>query len=85
MLPRALSLLALDMLGRDEPEHRRLRGLVDKDQRRRLQDGMSLMPLCVEECLRHVSPVQLTKPRWAAHDTTPGGHDSSAAKARPRF
>lgn len=47
------------------------------DQRRRLQDDMSLMPLCVEECLRHVSPVQLTKPRWASRDAALGGHQFS--------
>jgi cytochrome P450 len=44
------------------------------EQRRRLQDDVSLLPLCVEECLRHVSPVQLTKPRWATGDTTLGNH-----------
>ena len=38
-------------------------------QRRRLQADTKMMPLCIEECLRHVSPVQLTKPRWAARDT----------------
>jgi len=48
--------------------------LRHQDRRRRLQDDMSLMPLCVEECLRHVSPVQLTKPRWAVRDTELGGH-----------
>jgi cytochrome P450 len=47
--------------------------LRNEDQRRRLQANMSLMPLCVEECLRHVSPVQLTKPRWASCDTMLGG------------
>ena len=26
------------------------------------------MPMCVEECLRYVSPVQLTKPRFATRD-----------------
>jgi cytochrome P450 PksS len=26
------------------------------------------MPLCVEECLRYVSPVQMTKPRFAIRD-----------------
>jgi cytochrome P450 len=26
------------------------------------------MPTCVEECLRYVSPVQLTKPRFAVRD-----------------
>ena len=48
--------------------------LRNEDQRRRLQADMSLMPLCVEECLRHVSPVQLTKPRWASCDAMLGGH-----------
>jgi cytochrome P450 len=38
------------------------------DQRGRLRDDPSLMPTCVEECLRHVSPVQMTKPRFAARD-----------------
>jgi cytochrome P450 PksS len=47
--------------------------LRNEDQRRRLQADMNLMPLCVEECLRHVSPVQLTKPRWATCDTILGG------------
>jgi cytochrome P450 len=40
----------------------------------RLQEDKSLVPLCVEECLRHVSPVQLTKPRWAKRDVSLGGH-----------
>jgi cytochrome P450 PksS len=44
------------------------------DQRRRLQADTTMMPLCVEECLRHVSPVQLTKPRWAARDIVFAGH-----------
>lgn len=48
--------------------------LRNKEQRKRLQDDMSLMPLCVEECLRHVSPVQLTKPRWAARDVVLEGY-----------
>jgi cytochrome P450 len=26
------------------------------------------MPTCVEECLRHFSPVQITKPRFAIRD-----------------
>lgn len=43
--------------------------LRNEDQRRRLQADAALMPLCVEECLRHVAPVQVTKPRWAACDT----------------
>ena len=42
--------------------------LSHPDQRRRLQDDPSLMPLCVEECLRYVSPVQMTKPRFAIRD-----------------
>ena len=28
------------------------------------------MPTCVEECLRYVSPVQMTKPRFATRDMT---------------
>lgn len=44
------------------------------DQRRRLQADPKMMPLCVEECLRQVSPVQLTKPRWAARDIVIAGH-----------
>jgi cytochrome P450 len=42
--------------------------LSHEDQRRRLQDDPSLMPTCVEECLRYVSPVQVTKPRFATRD-----------------
>ncbi len=42
--------------------------LSHEDQRRRLQDDPSLMPICVEECLRYVSPVQMTKPRFATRD-----------------
>ena len=45
------------------------------DQRRRLQADPAMMPLCVEECLRHVSPVQLTKPRWASRDMVFAGHE----------
>jgi cytochrome P450 PksS len=48
--------------------------LRHKHQRRRLQDDETLMPLCVEECLRFVSPVQLTKPRWAARDIVLGDY-----------
>jgi cytochrome P450 len=44
------------------------------DQRHRLRADPLMMPLCVEECLRHVSPVQLTKPRWAARDVVFAGH-----------
>src|SRR5918994_3652351 len=42
--------------------------LTHKDQRRRLQRDPSLMPTCIEECLRYVSPVQMTKPRFATRD-----------------
>src|SRR5690606_39688625 len=35
VLPRTLGLLALNMLGHDDPEHRRLRGLVDQAFARR--------------------------------------------------
>ncbi|WP_353645399.1 cytochrome P450 [Mesorhizobium sp. WSM2239] len=42
--------------------------LTHEEERRRLQADPSLMPTCVEECLRHVSPVQMTKPRFAARD-----------------
>lgn len=45
------------------------------DQRQRLQADYNLMPLCVEECLRHVSPVQLTKPRWAVRPISFAGHE----------
>ncbi len=38
------------------------------DQLRRLRSDPALMPLCVEECLRYVSPVQMTKPRFAIRD-----------------
>jgi hypothetical protein len=55
------------------------------DRRRRLQDNLSDMPLCVQECLRHVSPVQLTKPRWAARDTILEDTSLSAAKVSPPF
>jgi cytochrome P450 len=42
--------------------------LQHEDQRRLLQGDPSLMPRCVEECLRYVSPVQMTKPRFATRD-----------------
>lgn len=42
--------------------------LSHEDQRRRLLDDPSQMSSCVEECLRFVSPVQMTKPRFATHD-----------------
>jgi cytochrome P450 len=42
--------------------------LSNPGQLEKLRSDPSLMPACVEECLRHVSPVQMTKPRFAAHD-----------------
>lgn len=42
--------------------------LTHEDQRRRLQAEPGLMPACVEECLRYVSPVQMTKPRFVTRD-----------------
>ena len=48
--------------------------LRHEDQRGRLQADPTMMPLCVEECLRHVSPVQFTKPRWASRDVEYAGH-----------
>jgi cytochrome P450 len=42
--------------------------LSHEDQLRRLQRDPTLMPTCVEECLRYVSPVQMTKPRFATRD-----------------
>ena len=45
------------------------------DQRQRLQADPAMMPLCVEECLRQVSLVQFTKPRWAARDIVFAGHE----------
>jgi cytochrome P450 PksS len=44
--------------------------LSHEDQRWRLQDDPSQAASCVEECLRYVSPVQMTKPRFATHDVT---------------
>ena len=42
--------------------------LSHEDQIGRLRSEPGLMPTCVEECLRHVSPVQMTKPRFAIRD-----------------
>jgi cytochrome P450 len=42
--------------------------LSHEDQLRRLRSDPGLMPTCVEECLRYVSPVQMTKPRFATRD-----------------
>ena len=64
--------------GRETTTHLISGGLLEilrhEDQRRSLQADMSLMPLRVEECLRHVSPVQMTKPRWASRDAMLGGY-----------
>jgi cytochrome P450 len=49
--------------------------LSHEDQRTALEADTRLMPGCVEECLRYVSPVQLTKPRWVSRDTTFAGRD----------
>lgn len=42
--------------------------LTNEEQLRQLRQDPSLMPTCVEECLRYVSPVQMTKPRFAVRD-----------------
>jgi len=42
--------------------------LSRRDQLERLRRDSSLMPTCVEECLRYVSPVQMTKPRFVRRD-----------------
>ncbi len=42
--------------------------LSHEDQRRRLMSNPGQMAACVEECLRWVSPVQMTKPRFATRD-----------------
>src|SRR5215213_681452 len=42
--------------------------LSHEDQLHQLRRDPSLMPTCVEECLRYVSPVQMTKPRFAVRD-----------------
>src|SRR5918993_1697193 len=47
--------------------------LSHEDQLRRLQSDPSLMPMCIEECLRYVSPVQMTKPRFAVRDMVSHG------------
>lgn len=40
ILPRSIGLLALNMLGKDDPEHRHLRGLVDQAFQRRGIEAM---------------------------------------------
>jgi cytochrome P450 PksS len=48
--------------------------LAHADQFERLHANPNLIPICVEECLRHVSPVQITKPRFAVMDGELAGH-----------
>ena len=48
--------------------------LVHDEQFQRLRADPGLMPFCVEECLRYVSPVQLTKPLFATRDGELAGH-----------
>jgi cytochrome P450 len=47
--------------------------LSNDNQLQRLKTDMDLMPSCAEECLRHVSPVQMTKPRFAARPVSLAG------------
>ena len=42
--------------------------LSNEEQCNKLQADPNLMPTCIEECLRYVSPVQMTKPRFATRD-----------------
>lgn len=51
--------------------------LSHEDQLRRLRSDPGLMPTCVEECLRYVSPVQMTKPRFATSDVVWQGQQFS--------
>lgn len=55
----------LQVTVRPGPEQRKTDG---KDQLARLRAEPGLMPLCVEECLRYVSPVQMAKPRFVTRD-----------------
>lgn len=48
--------------------------LTHREQFDRLRADPGLMPTCIEECLRHVSPVQMTKPRFATRDGELVGH-----------
>lgn len=65
--------------GQETTTHLIAGGLLEllrhRQQRNLLHTRKTLMPLCVEECLRHVSPVQLTKPRWVSHDVTFAGQN----------
>lgn len=42
--------------------------LSNERQLRKLRNDLGRLPTCVEECLRYVSPVQMTKPRFATRD-----------------
>ncbi|KQW22813.1 cytochrome [Afipia sp. Root123D2] len=42
--------------------------LSNEEQLHGLRNDLGLLPTCVEECLRYVSPVQMTKPRFAVRD-----------------
>lgn len=49
--------------------------LTHPDQKQRMLNEWDRINLVVEELLRFVSPVQMTKPRFVAEDTTLAGHD----------
>jgi cytochrome P450 PksS len=42
--------------------------LSHEDQLNQIRRDAGLMPTCVEECLRYVSPVQMTKPRFVTRE-----------------
>jgi cytochrome P450 PksS len=42
--------------------------LSHEDQLNQIRSDAGLMPTCVEECLRYVSPVQMTKPRFVTRE-----------------
>ncbi|MDX3968927.1 MAG: cytochrome P450 [Bradyrhizobium sp.] len=58
--------------GQETTTHLIAGGLLEllsrEDQLRLLRSNPGLMPSCVEECLRYVSPVQMTKPRFLTRD-----------------
>ena len=49
--------------------------LTHEDQLQRLRSEPSVMSTCIEECLRYVSPVQMTKPRFATRDVVWQGRE----------
>ena len=51
--------------------------LQHDEQKQKLLDDWDRLPLVVEECLRYCSPVQMTKPRYAARDLELAGHPLS--------